>query len=133
MISVARKVQITLRVVAGLLVVAVLLAPSYVMALVWTPLDFLVAVLAILLVVAFSRSSKLRWVLAVVAALLIAIPPYPYWVFYGGKRGWYLHFFGGFTLQTLPIGTFCSFFVVALALFAVLFWALPHPRRYADA
>src|SRR5690348_7861325 len=112
-----RKVQVMLRVIVGLLAVAVLLTPSYIMALVWTPLDLLVAIAAVLLVVVFRRFSRVRWCLAVVAALLVAVPPYPYWVFYGEKRGWYLHFFGGFTLQTLPIGTFCLFFVVALALF----------------
>jgi hypothetical protein len=66
-------------------------------------------------------------------ALLIAVPPYPFWAFTNNQGGWFLHFFHGFTLHTAPIGMFCICFVLALVLFGVLFWALPHPGSYAGA
>jgi hypothetical protein len=125
--------QVALRVVAGLLAVAVLLAPSYVMALVYTSLNFVVAVAAILLVVLCSRFRRVRWWLAVLGALLIAVPPYPFWAFTDNQGRWYLHFFSGFTLQSAPIGSFCLVFVLALGSFAVLMWALRHSRSYAGA
>ena len=128
-----QRLHRALRIVAGLLAVAVLLAPAYVMALVYTSLNFVVAAAAILLVVLCGRFRRIRWWLAVLGALLIAIPPYPFWAFTNNQGGWFLHFFYGFTLHTAPIGTFCTYFLLALALFGVLFWALPHPRRYAGA
>jgi hypothetical protein len=125
--------QTALRIVAGLLAVAVLLAPAYVMALVYTSLNFVVTAAAIFLVVLCSRLRRTRWWLAVLGALLIAVPPYPFWAFTNNRGGWFLHFFHGFTLHTVPISTSCICFVLALALFGVLFWALPHPGRYAGA
>jgi hypothetical protein len=120
-----------LRIVAGLLAVSLLLAPAYVMALVYTSLNFVVAAAAILLVVLCSRFQRTRWWLAVVGALLIAVPPYPFWAFTDNHGVWFLNFFHGFTLHTAPIGTFCIYFVLALALFGVLFRVLPRPGRYA--
>ncbi|MEO6924138.1 MAG: hypothetical protein ABI142_09960 [Bryocella sp.] len=123
--------QMALRIVVGLLAVAVLLAPAYVMALVYTSLNFVVAVAAILLVVLCSRFRRARWWLAVVGALLIAVPPYPFWAFTDNQGAWFLNFFHGFTLHTAPIATFCIYFVLALALFGVLFRVLPRSGRYA--
>ena len=128
-----KYLQTALRIAAGLLAVAVLLAPAYVMALVYTSLNFVVAVAAILLVVLCSRFRLARWWLAVFGALLIAVPPYPFWAFTNNQGGWFLNFFPGFTLHTAPIGTFCIYFVLALAMFGVLFWVLPRPGRYAGA
>jgi hypothetical protein len=125
--------QTVLRIAAGLLAVALLLTPSYVMALVYTSLNFVVAAAAIFLVVLCSRFRRTRWWLAVLGALLISVPPYPFWAFTDNRGGWFLNFFHGFTLQTSPIGTFCIVFVLALALFGALFWALPRPGRYAGA
>ena len=55
--------------------------------------------------------------------------PYPYWVFSDNEGHWYFHFFHGFTLQKLPLPTFGFVFVVSLALFAVIFWAVSGLRN----
>jgi hypothetical protein len=123
----------TLRAIAALAAIVVLLSPGLVMALVYTDLNLLVAIAAVLLVIAFRRHAKLRWWLAVLGALLIAVPPYPYWLFSNNQGVWYFSFFGGFTLQSVPFGTFAAFFVAALALFAVLFWAFSRPRQVPNA
>jgi hypothetical protein len=128
-----RYLQVALHIAAGLLAVAALLAPAYIMAVVYTSLNFAVALAAILLVLACRRFRRVRWCVAALAALVIAVPPYPFWVFANNQGGWYLHFFHGFTLRTAPVGTFCVYFVLALAMFAVLFWALPRSRSYAGA
>ena len=127
------RIQSASRIIVAALAIIVLLSPGLVMALVYTDLNLLVAVGAVLLVVTSRQRAKLRWWLAVLGALLIAVPPYPYWVFSNNQGAWYFHFFGGFTLQSLPLGTFAAYFAVALAFFAVLFWALPRPRRVANA
>lgn len=121
------------RVIVVVLAVAVLLAPSYVMAVVYTSLNFVVALAAIVLVVAFCRFRWVRWWLATLAALLIAVPPYPFWAFTDNQGNWHLSFFSGFTLQSAPIGTFCFVFILALASLAALIWALPRSWRYAGA
>ena len=128
-----RYLQMALRLVASLLAVAVLLAPAYVVALVYTSLNFVVATVAISLVVLCSRFRRARWWLAMLGALLIAVPPYPFWAFTNNQGGWFLNFFHGFTLHTAPIGTFCIYFVLSLAMFGVLFWVLPRPGHYAGA
>lgn len=127
------RIRSALRIIVAVAAIVVLLSPGMVMAMVYTDLNLLVAICAVLVVVAFRQRARLRWLLAVLGALLIAVPPYPYWVFSNNQGVWYFHFFGGFTLQSVPLGTFAAYFVVAMALFAVLFWALPQSRRVANA
>ena len=122
------KGKTSLRIAVGVVAVLLLLLPPFVMALVWTGLNFLVALFAVLLAGVFSRFARLRWLCAALAAALIAVPPYPYWIFWGEAQGWHFSFFHGFTWQTTPVGTFIAFFIFAMALFAALFWALPGPR-----
>lgn len=119
---ISRKI---LRVLVIVVAAAILLWPSSVMAMVWTGIDFVVALVAILATIAVAVwMPTLKWFSAIVAALLIAVPPYPYWLFSSNSGGWYFHFFHGFNVQTLPIGTFALYFLVALLLFASIFWAV---------
>lgn len=65
-----------------------------------------------------------RWFVAVVAALLIAVPPFPYWTNWDKSRGHYLHFLHGFPLDGELITRFIVVFVMAMLLFAAMFWAI---------
>jgi len=125
--------QRTRRVIVAILAIALLLSPGVVMALVYTELNLLVSVLAVALVLAFSRVTAVRWVMAVMGAVLVAVPPYPFWVFSDNEGHWFFSFFGGFTLGSAPIGTFAIWFALALASFAALFWAIGRRQDAAIA
>lgn len=117
----SRPIAIAVVMVAVLL----LLWPGMVMAMAWTAINFEVAFVAIGATIAMAIwVPKLRWVGAVIAALLIAVPPYPYWVFSSNARGWYIHFFHGFNMENLPIWTFVIYFLIALLIFKAIFWAV---------
>jgi hypothetical protein len=95
------------------------------MASVWTSLNLSVAILAVIASISVALWwPKWKWTVAVISSLVIAIPPYPYWAWNSERRGWYLHFFHGFTLQNLPLASFGLVFLAALALFAVVYWGL---------
>jgi len=103
------------------------------MAAAFTSLNFVVALGAVLASVFMAFwLPRWKWIIAVIASLLIAVPPYPYWMHASEERGWYFDFFGGFTLSNLPsFGTFGVVFVLALFLFSGLFWAIGNrsPQR----
>lgn len=103
-----------------------LLVPGLVMAYAWGgTLNLEVAFAVTLISIMMARwLTRLRWVGAAIAALVIAVPPYPYWTNWDESRGQYLHFFHGFDLQSLPIVTFVVVFVLALLLFAAIFEAV---------
>ncbi len=108
-----------------LLAGALLLSPALMMASVWTNVDLIVSVVAVstcILVAQFAQ--RWRWPCAIIASLLIAVPPYPYWLFASEERGWYLHFFHGYSVHEVPILRFSAVMIVALLLFGVIFWAL---------
>ena len=105
--------------------IAALLLPSVLVAATYTSVNLKVASTAVsLCVFAAIWRPRLKWPCAAVAAFLIAVPPYPYWLSSGVNRGWYFHPLYGFTLQTTPVMQFLGMYVVALALFAAIFWAL---------
>jgi hypothetical protein len=107
----------------GCLAAGLLLLPGAMTALVWTDLNLVLAAAAVLIVVVVRRRPKLCWLATLSSALIIAVPPYPYWVFWSEREGWHLHFFSGFTWQAAPVGTFAVVFLVAVALLRVLLWA----------
>jgi hypothetical protein len=118
-----------LRWTIGIFAVAGLLALAFAMSQVWVQFNLLTALAAILLTVAFTRAARLRWLLAAVAALIIARPPYPHQVLVTTGRLWHLHF-----LNDVPflVATLCVVYLVAFALFAALFWVLPRPVQKWD-
>lgn len=102
-----------------------LLLPALLVALAWTTINLKVALIAVSVCVLVAiKMPRWRWVSAIVASLLIAVPPYPYWLFSSEDRGWYLHFFHGYNLQNLPIAVFGVVFVLAMLLFAAIFWSI---------
>lgn len=122
--------MLVVRILAGVVCAFLLLVPGLMMASIWTPVNLLVAFLAIIVsVLAAIWLPNWKWVAAVVTALLIAVPPYPYWLFSDNNGRWYFHFFHGFTLQKLPLPTFGFVFVVSLVLFAVIFWTVSGLRN----
>jgi hypothetical protein len=125
------SVRLGLRVVAGLTAVTLLLVPSILMLIAWTEVNMVIAVAAILALIAIARHlPNWKWFAAVVTSVLLAIPPYPYWLFGSNDRGWYLHFFSGFDMGTLPLARFAGVFVVAIALCGLLLWSVA-PRSSA--
>lgn len=124
--------SIVVRVLVVVVATGLLLLPALMTASVWTSINLQVSMIAIVVsvLVAFWL-SKWKWIGAAVASLLIAIPPYPFWLYSSEDRGWYLHFFHGYNMQNLPLGTFAIVFAIALFLFAAIFWATEGPRPFA--
>jgi hypothetical protein len=117
------------RALVAILAVALLLFPSWLMATVFTSVNFVVAFGAIFAsVLTAIWLPRWKWVSAVVASLLIAVPPYPFWLYTREDGNWYLNFFHGFTFSNLPFGTFGTVFVLSLLLFAAIFWAIGRRR-----
>jgi hypothetical protein len=105
------------RVLVALATAGLLLLPGALTALAWTPINFLIAAGAIAAVAA--TASRHHWTslpLAILGALLVGIPPYPNWLWYG-DHGLVFHL--GAALAEEPT-KFVWFVVPAVALFAVL-------------
>lgn len=114
------------RIFAVLVIAVLLLVPGLLMTLAWggtLNLEVAVAAIAVTIAVAIWL-PKVRWLVAGIAALLIAVPPFPYWTNWDETRGQYLHFFHGFTLNGELITRFAVVFAVAMLLFATMFWAI---------
>lgn len=113
--------------------IVLLLSPGWLMATVFTSVNFILSLSVVLVsVVVAVWLPRWKWPGAIIASLLIAVPPYPFWLYASENRGWYFHFFHGFTLSTLPLGTFGVVFVFALLLFAAIFWAIDKPFSEAQ-
>jgi len=113
------------RALVAVVAIALLLFPSWLMATVFTAINFVVAFGSIFTSVLISIwLPRWKWIGAVVASLLIAVPPYPYWLYTREGGEWYLNFFHGFRISNLPFDTFGVVFVVSLFLFAAIFWAI---------
>lgn len=118
-------VHFGLRLLAGVAAGTLLLVPAILTLIAWTSLNLVISVAAVLLTVSLAQwLPRWKWFGGFVTALLVAIPPYPYWVYASETRGWYMHFFSGFDSSTLPLATFGAVFFVALILCGTLFWAL---------
>lgn len=110
--------------VAGLIILA-LLAPSALQALVWTPINLVVALSAVTMFVLLAvYAPKLKWLGALIASLPIAIAPYPNWVWASNEKGW--HFHVGYKLKHYPdyASEFLVFYLIVFILFLSLFWAI---------
>jgi len=113
------------RVLMGFVAVALLLTPSILMLIAWTEVNLVVALAALLtLIMVTRRFPTWKWTATIATALLVAIPPYPYWLFASNDRGWYFHFFSGYDLSSLPLATFMGVFIAAIALCTMLSWSL---------
>jgi len=116
------RVSRVLRTFVVLSAAALLMAPGLLMAVAWTTINLEVA-LAATAVCIFVKIwlPRWKWMSAVVASLLIAIPPYPNWLWADEKHdGWYFHV--GYKFQHLDLGGFATIFTVSMLLFAVIFW-----------
>jgi hypothetical protein len=114
-----------LRSLVLIVAIGVLLLPSIAMAATYTSVDLNVALAAISICIwGANRVPRLKWVCAACASLLIAVPPYPYWLSRDMERGWYFHPFYGFSLQNTLFLRSLGAYLAALALFAAIFWAL---------
>jgi hypothetical protein len=121
------------RTITAAVAFTLLLLPGAVMAVAWTPVNLVVSVLAVSAALVAARVlPRWKWVFAASGALLIAVPPYPYWLFASERRGWYLHFFDGYRSDNFPALFFAATFVGALCLFAMAFWAVGR-RRAAES
>ncbi len=108
----------------------ILLVPGLLVASTWTPINLAVALCAVAGSIFIAIwIPKWKWPMAAVSSVLIAVPPYPYWLFGDNAGSWYFHFFHGFSIQNLSIPTFVLVFAISLMLFAVIFWALRNKGR----
>lgn len=113
------------RALVMVMAIALLLFPGWLMATIFTAINFVVALGSVVTSVLVAIwLPRWKWACAVVAALLVAVPPYPYWLYTREGGDWYLNFFHGFTLSNLPFGTFGVTFVISFLLFAAIFWAI---------
>lgn len=113
------------RALVAVVAIALLLFPGWLMATVFTAINFVVALGSVVTSVLIAIwLPRWKWIGAVVASLLIAVPPYPFWLYTREDGEWYLNFFHGFGISNLPFGTFGVVFVVSLLLFAGIFWAI---------
>jgi len=79
-----------LRILVVIAVAALLLVPGLLMSLTWggtLNLEVAAAATAIVIAAAIWLPS-VKWFVAVVAGLLIAVPPFPYWHHQASPRGW---------------------------------------------
>lgn len=114
-----------LRILSAVIAGVCLLIPGFLVALAWTAVNLKVALLAVLgCVLVAVWLPRWRWTSAAIASVLIAIPPYPYWLFSREGRGWYLHFFHGYNAENLPVARFALVLCVSMVLFAIIFWAI---------
>lgn len=107
------------RVVAVIFAVGGLLIPGLMPVLAWglgATRNLEVAILGIVASIALRVwLAKAKWIGATITSLLIAVPPFPYW------SRWRQF---GFNLDDLPVFTFIIVFLVAMLLFALIFWAI---------
>lgn len=119
-----------LRILIVIAAVLLLLVPGLLMTLAWGgTLNLEIAAVATAISIAAAIwLPGVKWCVAVVAALLIAVPPFPYWTNWDESGGQYLHLFHGFPLDGALIARFIVVFAMAMLLFAALFWAVGRPR-----
>jgi hypothetical protein len=124
------RARSVLRTIIAAIAGVLLLLPGVVTAYVWTPVNLAVSLFAVTVcVVVAIFFHRWKWSSATIAALLIAVPPYPYWLFYSESRGWYVHCFEGFRSGNLPALRFTIVFFVSMFLFALIFWAIGRRRH----
>lgn len=108
------------RVVISVVILSFLLLPSLLQAMTWTPINLWVALLSILTsVLLVRRSPSWRWPSALVAGLLIAVAPYPNWLWASNDRGWHLQV--GYKLKHWPDYAL-EFFIYYVVVVALLLW-----------
>lgn len=114
--------KLWIRLLIGCLALTIMLIPPFITAMVWTTINLIIAIIAIsFTVVSTFIFPRIRWLLALVSAIIIAIPPYPTWIFWSPQTGWRL----GLSLSVLSssiVGSVISL-VMELMCFAGLFWA----------
>ena len=106
------------RVLLAGLIVLVLLLPSALQALTWTPINLWFAMCAIATFVPIVRNvPRLKWPSALLASFAIAIAPYPNWLWASNDEGWHFRLgykishFGEYAVELL------AFYFLTLLLF----------------
>ncbi|MUV14564.1 hypothetical protein [Noviluteimonas gilva] len=118
------------RVLLAAVVACLLLLPGVLTALVWTPVNFLVALGAIALTIASAVwLPQARWPFALLGAALVGIPPYPNWLWYD-ENG--LVFRIGASLTDESPLRYLWLVLPALALFVVLHILVSTLRRVRE-
>ncbi|WP_386338308.1 hypothetical protein O4D10_14780 [Xanthomonas citri pv. citri] len=113
------------RKIIGIVATILLIAPSCLQAIVWTPVNLIAASLAMgaffFMVKIFPRW---RWVSAIAASVFIAVPPYPNWMWASNEEGWTLRV--GYKLQSFThyAGQFGFYFFIYLILLTVISWSI---------
>jgi hypothetical protein len=124
--------KLTSKPIRGVVLIAgvvALLFPGFLMSAIYTSINLKFHIAAVSITVATALwLPNLKWVAASLAALVIAVPPYPYWLAFDEQRGWYFGFFSGFSLQNVRFLSFGSAFISILGVFAAIFWALSRPN-----
>ncbi|GGD35452.1 hypothetical protein [Pseudoxanthomonas indica] len=119
--------------IVGVLALMGLLAPSVLMAMVWTPINLVAAIAIVVSWLALSkRAPGVSRLGAAIAALLLTFPLYPHWIWNSNDRGW--HFHVGTQISNLGedwLG-FAGMFVYCLMLFAVVRWAFKATRTHLN-
>lgn len=111
------------RILAGIGAIALLLLPSVIGALVWTPFNLcFVGVALILTIICARRVSGFKWFLALLTSSFVALPPYPNWLYWSDNKGW--HLWLGPSLRNWELGANLIILLISLMLFAALFWAI---------
>jgi len=126
------RAKSVLRTVIAAIAGMLLLLPGVVTAYVWSPVNLAVSLVAVTVCIVVALFlPRWKWISAAVASLLVAVPPYPYWLFSSEARGWYVHFFEGYRSSNLPALRFTVVFLVSTLLFALIFWAVGRRRHNA--
>lgn len=105
-----------------LLVVFFILMPSILQAFVWTWINLLVSIIVTAIFIFLTIiKPKFKWVYIVCSSTIIAIPPYPNWIWASNEKGWHFHL--GYKLQNISeyAGGYLMYFVLALVLYLSLF------------
>lgn len=133
--TINRALMMLVKVFSGGLIVmlsmAMLITPSVMVLAAWGDgLNFVVAI-AVICSVLFSgifMPRARRW-MAFFASILIAVPPFPYWIAWNKVGGYEFSFFYGFSISDIPFLLFLLVFVLSIILFELIFLSVSLVRR----
>lgn len=113
----------------GAIFFALILSPSILTALVWTPLNFYIVVSCVLVSVCIGFAfSKIKWLAAAISSLINATPPYPHWLSFSDSGD--IIFNRNFFFP--DIGGFMALFLFSMLCFFVIFWSTQRASNPRD-
>ena len=110
---------------------AMLLAPGALTFIAWgVSLNLEISFLALLVTLAITRwVPALKWLTAIIASVLIAVPPFPYWLRWSKLGGYEFHLFAGFSPGDVPWVRFILTVMIAMLLFSVIIFSIGGRER----